>query len=137
MNMRLRNWGLGLSLVAVVCFGNLAGIAQQSAPVGSASASATNSVIPGLINYNGVLTDINGKPLTGITGATFSLYKEEQGGSPVWMETQNVTPDKTGHYTVTLGVTQREGSLEDSFNNGEPRWLGVQVSGQSELPRVL
>ena len=135
--MRLRNWGLRLSLVAVVCFVTLAGFAQESAPVGSASASATNSAIPGLINYNGVLTDINGKPLTGINGATFSLYKEEHGGSPVWIETQNVTPDRAGHYTVTLGVTKAEGSLENSFNNGEPRWLGVQVSGQPELPRVL
>jgi trimeric autotransporter adhesin len=134
--MRLRNWGLGLSLVAAVWFATLA-FSQESTPVGSASASAVNGVVPGLINYNGVLTDINGKPLTGITGATFALYKEEQGGSPVWIETQNVTPDKTGHYTVTLGVTKPEGSLEDSFSNGEPRWLGVQVSGQPELARVL
>lgn len=135
--MRLRNWGLGLSLVAAVCFATLVAYSQESTPVGSASASAANSVIPGLINYNGVLTDINGKPLTGITGATFSLYKEEQGGSPVWIETQNVTPDRTGHYTVTLGATKPEGSLEDSFSNGEPRWLGVQISGQPELARVL
>jgi len=135
--MRLGSWGLKLSLVAAVCFTVLGSFAQESTPVGSAAATATNSVIPGLINYNGVLTDINDKPLTGITGATFSLYKEEQGGSPVWIETQNVRPDKTGHYTVTLGTTKAEGSLEDSFSNGEPRWLGVQVSGQPELPRVL
>ena len=123
--MRPKHWGLRLSLVAAVCFVTLIGFAQESTPVGAASAYATSSGIPGLINYNGVLRDINGKPMTGVTGVTFSLYKEEQGGSPVWIETQNITPDKSGRYTVTLGVTKPEGSLADSFSNGEPRWLGV------------
>ena len=100
-------------------------------------AYASGNGIPGLINYNGVLKDINGKALTDITGVTFALYKEEQGGAPVWIETQNITPDKSGRYTVTLGVTKAEGSLADSFSNGEPRWLGVQIAGEQEQPRVL
>jgi hypothetical protein len=115
-----------------------AGFAQDTATaaVGTATTSA-NTAVPGLINYSGVLKDINGKPLTGVTGVTFLLYTEEQGGSPVWIETQNITPDKNGKYTVTLGSTKLDASLSDSFANGEARWLGVQISGQEEQPRVL
>jgi len=135
--MRFKTLGVRLSLMAAMCFVTLAGSAQESAPVGTASAYASSNGIPGLINYNGVLRDMNGKPLTGVTGVTFSLYKEEQGGSSVWIETQNITPDKSGRYTVTLGVTKAEGSLADSFSNGEARWLGIQIEGEQEQPRVL
>src|SRR5690349_2970066 len=135
--MRFKTLGLRLTLMAAMGFVTLAGSAQESAPVGTASAYASSNGIPGLINYNGVLRDMNGKPLTGVTGVTFSLYKEEQGGSPVWIETQNITPDKSGRYTATLGMTKAEGSLADSFSNGEPRWLGIQIAGEQEQARVL
>jgi hypothetical protein len=78
---------------------------------------ATNNdvVVPPLVNFSGVLTDINGKPLTGVVGVTFYLYKEEQGGAPLWMETQNVTPNKAGCYTVRLGSTSSQGLPADLF----------------------
>jgi len=59
------------------------------------------------------------------------------GGAPLWLETQNVTPDKTGHYTVTLCSTTAQGLPTDLFASGEARWLGVQAQGQAEQPRVL
>lgn len=135
--MRLKKWGLLWSLIAALCTMTDAGFAQDTAAAATATTSTANAAVPGLINYSGVLKDINGKPLTGITGVTFLLYKEEQGGSPVWIETQNITPDKNGKYTVTLGSTKLDASLSDSFANGEARWLGLQVSGQDEQPRVL
>src|SRR5579864_2917413 len=57
-----------------------------------ATAQQTNAVgaVPNLINYSGVLKDDSGKVLTSITGVTFLIYSEQQGGAPVWMETQNV-----------------------------------------------
>src|SRR5215472_15360543 len=100
-------------------------------------AATPNAAVPDLINFSGTLTDLNGNPLTGVQGVTFLLYKEEQGGSPVWIETQNVIPGKNGKYTVTLGSTKLDASLSDSFANGEARWLGVQISGQEQQPRVL
>ncbi len=64
--------------------------------------SSTGSV-PSLINYSGVLRDSTDKILTSITGVTFLIYTDEQGGSPLWLETQNVTPDRARapkfHYT--------------------------------------
>lgn len=56
----------------------------------SAATAAATAVVPTLVRYGGALNDINGKPLTTITGVTFLLYKDEQGGAPLWMETQNV-----------------------------------------------
>jgi hypothetical protein len=100
-------------------------------------ATNTDVVVPPLVNFSGALTDVKGKPLTGTVGVTFLLYKEEQGGSPLWMETQNVQLDRTGHYTVMLGSTSSTGLPSDIFIAGEAHWLGVQVQGQEDQPRVL
>jgi len=108
-----------------------AGFAQDTTTAASATASITNTAVPGLINYGGALKDINGKPLTGITGVTFLLYKQEQGGSPVWIETQNITPDKNGKYMVTLGSTKLDASLSDSFANGEPAGWACRFRGKT------
>jgi len=99
--------------------------------------SASSAVVPTLVNFSGALTDVNGKPLTGIVGVTFYLYKDQEGGAPLWLETQNVQPDKTGHYSVMLGSTMSTGLPADLFASGEARWLGVQVQGQAEQPRVM
>jgi hypothetical protein len=95
------------------------------------------SVVPTLVNFSGVLTAANGKPLTGTVGATFSLYKDQQGGAPLWLETQNVQPDKSGHYSVMLGSAGGHGLPPELFASGEARWLGVQAQGQAEQPRVM
>ena len=98
---------------------------------------ATEQVVPSVIKYSGVLTDADGKPLSGSEEVTFSLYKAEQGGAALWMESQRVEPDKQGNYTVTLGSTTAAGMPATLFAAGEARWLGVQISGQAEQPRVM
>ena len=103
----------------------------------SGSSSTSAQAPPPLVNFSGVLTDVNSKPLTGVVGVTFSLYQEQQGGSPLWLETQNVRPNSTGHYTVLLGSTTSQGLPTSIFASGEAHWLGVQVQGQEEQPRVL
>src|SRR5579863_8881809 len=103
----------------------------------TAGSSSTSSQVPPLMNFKGVLADANGKPLTGTVGMTFYLYQEQQGGAPLWLETQNVQADKTGHYSVALGSASSQGLPASVFASGEARWLGVQVQGQAEQPRVL
>ncbi len=106
--------------------------------VGAQSTNSTQSpVVPPLVKFSGVLTDVNSKVLTGTVGVTFSLYNEAQGGAALWVETQNVTPDKTGHYSVMLGSTTSQGLPTEVFKSGEARWLGVQVQGEVEKPRTL
>ena len=115
---------LFLLLVALSAFG------QQAATTNAA-------VVPPLVNFSGTLTDMKGKPLTSIVGVTFSLYNDAQAASPLWLETQNVTPDRNGRYSVQLGATASTGLPADIFVAGEARWLGVQPQGQAEYPRVM
>ena len=98
---------------------------------------AAPSAVPSLISYNGVLGNSGSQSRAAVAGVTFLLYRDEQGGAPLWIETQNVTPDKTGHYVAQLGATSTNGLPPDLFRNGEPRWLAVQVAGEAEQPRVL
>ena len=105
--------------------------------LGQQPATPSTTAIPNLINFSGTLADLSGKPLTSVQGVTFLLYSAQQGGNPLWMETQNITPVRNGQYTATLGVTTAQGLPADIFSSGEARWLAVQVVGQSEQPRVL
>ena len=53
-------------------------------------ATSNSGIVPPVVKFGGVLTDVNGKPLAETTGVTFSLYKDQQGGAPLWVETQNI-----------------------------------------------
>src|SRR5579871_359454 len=101
------------------------------------STRAENGIVPPMVSFNGILTDVNAKPLTGVVGVMFSLYKDAQGGVPLWMETQNVQADKAGHYAVMLGSASRNGLPADLFVSGEARWLAVQPEGQAEQSRII
>ena len=70
-----------------------------------AALAAANAVVPPVVKFSGVLTDINRQPLTGTVGVTFSLYKESQGGAALWVETQNVTLDKVVNQILTSSGT--------------------------------
>jgi hypothetical protein len=105
--------------------------AQQAVP------SPTTAVVPRLVNFSGKTINNEGKSIAGIAGITFSIYKDQYEGAPLWMETQNVTADTRGNYTVQLGATSAEGLPLDLFTSGEARWLGVRMNGGEEQPRVL
>jgi hypothetical protein len=128
--MRPREGCVMLACLSLV----LMAAAQQTS---SNLATASDQVVPPLVRFNGVLSDIGSKPVPGVVGVTFYLYREPQGGAPLWMETQNVRPDKTAHYTVLLGSTSTQGLPASIFASGEARWLGVQEQGQTEQPRSL
>ncbi|MGB2602768.1 MAG: hypothetical protein WBC78_04195 [Candidatus Sulfotelmatobacter sp.] len=105
----------------------------------SAQTSSTEvpTVVPQLVNYAGKAVDAQGKPVSGIAGVTFSIYKDQYEGTPLWMETQNVTADAEGNYSVQLGATKPQGLPLDLFSSGEARWLGVRINNGEEQPRVL
>jgi len=97
------------------------------------------TAVPRLVKFAGTLKDELGKARTGVVGVTFAIYKDQEGGAALWLETQNVELDEQGHYTVLLGATKNEGLPLELFAAGEPRWLGVQVNLPKEVeqPRVL
>lgn len=106
-------------------------------PAQQTSTADISTVVPPLVRFGGILTDGSGKPRTGIVGVTFALYKDQQGGTPLWIETQNVTADRVGHYSVLLGSTKGSGLPSDLFASGEARWLAAQVVGEDEPPRTM
>jgi hypothetical protein len=120
-------------LFAVVAFL----IVSHSLPLFAQHPNSAYAVVPTLVNFTGVLTASTGKPLTNITGVTFSLYAEQAGGAPLWLETQNVQPDVTGHYSIMLGSTSSQGMPANWFATGQARWLEVQPQGQDPQPRVM
>ena len=108
-------------------------LAQTAAP----DSSSASIQVPRLIKFSGIAQDQARKPVTGMVGVTFSLYKDQQGGSPLWVETQNVQADATGHYTAMLGSASTDGVPLSLFSSVEAHWISTQISGQREQPRVL
>src|SRR5580698_4639651 len=112
-------------------------VSAATAAQESVASSATAAVVPRLVNFAGVAINDQGKPVTGIVGISFAIYNAQEGGAPLWMETQNVQPDARGNYTVQLGSTTSGGLPLDVFTSGEARWLGVRINGGEEQARVL
>ena len=71
------------------------------APLCSAQ-QITGTAVPNLIRYGGALKNADGSPFVATTGATFAIYKQQDGGAPIWLETQNITSDANGQYSVLL-----------------------------------
>src|SRR3984957_6073810 len=97
----------------------------------------TTTTVPRLVRYAGVARDLDGKPLSGVVGATFALYAEQTGDASLWVETQNVQADASGHYAVLLGSTKPDGLPSELFASEQARWIGVQIEQQAEQPRAL
>jgi hypothetical protein len=118
-------WLCGLAFLTLLL--TLAAMGQQA-----------STAPPPLIQLSSVATDQGGNSLSGVVNITFSLYNGQQGGESLWTETQNnVQLDSTGHYSVQLGITKRNGVPTTLFTTGEARWLGMQIAEQAEQPRVL
>ena len=101
-------------------------------------AQQSSTTVPNLIRYGGVLKDAQGAAMASRTvGITFLIYGQQDGGAPVWLETQNVATDAAGQYSVLLGSTTATGLPSDLFAQQEQRWLAVKAEGQPEQPRVL
>jgi hypothetical protein len=105
--------------------------------VAAQESTQISAAVPRLVTYSGRARDAHGTPTSGVAGVTFTIYKEQEGGNPLWLETQNVNLDSQGRYSVQLGSTASNGLPVELFTSGEARWLGTRVDGGEEQPRVL
>src|SRR5271170_4165334 len=129
--MRLR----GLSVLAPLLLTSLLPfpptlLAQSSSTPIAASAP---TVVPALVPYSGMVREFSGQ--AGDLGVTFLIFKDEQGGEPLWAETQTVAVDASGRFKVHLGSSTPSGLPSDLFSTGEARWLEIQAAGQNPQPR--
>lgn len=86
--------------------------------VAATAASSAGTVVPRLVQFSGTVTALSGKPAAGTVTVTFSLYELQEGGAPLWSETQSVAADAHGHYTAFLGSSsagRREFTAESSM----------------------
>ncbi|HSZ03525.1 MAG TPA: hypothetical protein VK788_28775 [Terriglobales bacterium] len=128
--MKLRACFVIVSFLSAVVYTTLA---QTAAP----NSNLASTQVPRLIKFSGTAQDETHKPVSGTVGITFSLYKDQQGGSPLWVETQNVQADAAGHYTALLGSASADGVPLSLFSSAEAHWISTQIPGQRESARVL
>ncbi len=106
--------------------------------IGTGAIADTISVPP-LINYQGVLTDAEGKPIAnGQKNLEFNIYDAATGGTLIWgPQTFNTVPIINGQFNVILGTTDSSGrSILDAFDS-DLRFLGIKIgeSGVEISPR--
>jgi hypothetical protein len=111
---------------------------QNNAAVSSSAASLVSSTVPQIIQFSGTLGGSASVP-SGTVSITFTLYENEQGGTALWSETDNVRVDAQGHYTALLGSASPQGLPVSLFTTAQAHWLAVQplLEGFGEQPRVL
>jgi hypothetical protein len=88
------------------------------------------TALPRLIRFGGTVRDLTGSPMTGAAGITFAFYSEPTGGAALWMETQNVAADSSGHYTALLGSTKTEGLPPSCSIPSRPAGLACRCKGK-------
>jgi Chaperone of endosialidase len=140
MNLRRLSYALTATaaLVATAFQPCVAQMAQSLNPQSSAPlAASASTAVPALVPFSGLITEPDGKPISGEAAVTLVVFKDQTGGELLFAETQAVNPDASGHYKVQLGATLANGLPSDLFATGEARWLEVQPAGQPPQPRVL
>src|SRR5207302_9809610 len=97
------------------------------------------TVVPSFVKFSGTAYRIDGTtPASGTIGVIFSIYSDQTGGSALWQETQSVTLDAQGRYTVMLGDQTPSGLPMDIFASGSARWISVLplIDSEPEQARV-
>jgi subtilisin-like proprotein convertase family protein len=91
--------------------------------------------VPGTLSMEGALRNAAGLPVSdGSYVLTVNLYKDEQGGAPLYSQGPAAVQVKGGVYQLTLGQKQQ---LEPKlFADGGAAWLEVVIDPDPALPRT-
>jgi Chaperone of endosialidase len=114
----------------------LALVLSLSSTIVSAQTPQEQSV-PRLITISGVYRPADARPPAAVETVTLSVYADQQGGTPLFQETQQVTLDDRGRYSVVLGAAHTDGIPPAIFAAGA-QWLGTvfERPGEVEGPRT-
>jgi hypothetical protein len=86
--------------------------------------------VPGLINYQGRLTDQTGKPVNTTTTMTFIIYDNQNRTTALWKETHPSITVTDGLFSVLLGSVMPVG--KEVFAAGDTRYLGIRLKDGTE-----
>lgn len=117
--MRTRTWMLCASAVATLIWG-------------------TVPAAPGLLNYQGRLTDASDNPIASPVNVTFTFWDADTGGAQLgagFSDTDTVTPDAVGLYSTFVGDDPGI-PIPASVFAGDSVWLNVNVGGEDLAPRM-
>lgn len=112
-----RGLASGLALLAVLC---------------CALALPARAQVPGRVNFQGLLLDNAGQPVTGTVSLQLELFSAASGGSALWTETHSSVSVTDGVYDVVLGS---QTPLTPALFSVSPRYLQVTIDGQVLSPR--
>ena len=109
-----------------------------SALFAQSSPGASSATVPRLINISGTYRPADGQPAGAVETVTVSIYADQEGGAPLWQETQTIALDGQGRYSLLLGAGQPDGIPAAVFGSGEARWRGTlfERAGEVEGARV-
>lgn len=91
--------------------------------------------VPHLINYQGRLTDTNGKPLDGLYNITFRIYDAETAGNLLWQGTYNSVSISKGIFNILLGDINDSGFNFENLVFDKPYWLEIKIGDEVIKPR--
>ncbi len=102
------------------------------------TSTQTASALPRLVRFGGTVEGSQRQPADrrGRHHFRASTLRKPAARHFGWRRRMS-TADGSGRYTVLLGSTKPEGLPAELFTTEQARWVGVQVSGQAEQPRVL
>ena len=85
------------------------------------------------LEFRGLLLDNNSKPISEKTALRFAIYDDKiaSGSSLLWQDTQVVTPDTHGNFSISIGSTTS--IPNDIFSSGKGLYLGIAIQNSSEL----
>ena len=95
-------------------------------------AAAAPAATPGQINYQGLLLDQQGAPITGNVNLGFTIFDAAQNGTALWTETHPNVAALNGVYDVVLGATT---PITPAVVAGGALYLQITVNGETLVPR--
>ncbi|MDA3814219.1 MAG: tail fiber domain-containing protein [Candidatus Cloacimonetes bacterium] len=89
--------------------------------------------VPQTIDYQGRLADSDGNYLNGVITVNFLIFNVETYGTPLWIETQDVSI-ANGIFHVQLGSVA---AFPSTLFDDADRWLELEVGGETLSPRTI
>lgn len=88
---------------------------------------------PKMINYQGMMTDNSGNPLTDTVSITFRIYDDSSAGNKKWEELQTTVPVINGLFNVILGSVVPI----DTLSFSQQYWLDITVGAEHVPSRLI
>ncbi|MEM7411326.1 MAG: IPT/TIG domain-containing protein [Myxococcota bacterium] len=93
---------------------------------------AASAVVPGQVDFQGLLLDDTGQPVNGVVDLDLTLFDALSAGNAVWTESHAGVSVSDGIYAVTLGAMV---TLTPEVLAGGFLYLEITVEGETLTPR--